>query len=58
MCPETSKLAVVAVDDESSHSSVSSVPLTLGLLREEGLEPFPAASRSDRLQHCVRNSSK
>ena len=25
---------------------------------EEGLEPFPAASPSDRLQHCVRNSSK
>lgn len=44
MCPETSKLAVVAVDDESSHSSVSSVPLTLGLLREEGLEPWPTVS--------------
>ena len=44
MCPKTSKLAVVAVDDESSHSSVSSVHLTLGLLREEGLEPWPTVS--------------
>ena len=44
MCPETSKLAVVAADDESSHSSVSSVHLTLGLLREEGLEPWPTVS--------------
>ena len=44
MCPARSKSAVVAADDESSHSSLSSAHLTLGLLGEEGLQPWPTVS--------------